>query len=120
MTTTCLTAAAIALLAGTLVRAGQPLDIRVTPRQALEPATLAITALVEPDASNRAVRIEAEAATFYRSSVVPLEGEDAPRTTRVEFHGLPGGEYEVRAILLGSDGRLRASVTRDLIVLGAR
>jgi hypothetical protein len=115
-----LAAAAIAIVTGTAAVAGERVDMRVPPRQALEPATVVVTAIVEPDSSNRAVQIEAEAADFYRSSMVPLDGEDGPRTTRVEFHGLPGGQYEVRMVVLGAEGRPRASAARDVTVAGGR
>jgi hypothetical protein len=40
---------------------------------------------------------------------VELAGDKAARTNRFEFRSLPSGSYEVTAILLGADGRERAS-----------
>ena len=112
--------AALALLAATPLQAGERLAMRLTPRNAFEPATVTVTATVERDDENRAMAIEAESADFYRSSVVPLEGKDAARTTRIEFRGLPGGQYVVRTTLLGSDGRPRASTAQELNIIGIR
>jgi hypothetical protein len=108
------------MLAATPLDAGERVAIRVTPVHAFEPATVTVTAIVERDAQNRAIEIQAESADFYRSSLVPLEGESAPRTTTLEFRGLPSGQYEVRIILLGPDGRPRGSTTQDLDVIATR
>lgn len=116
----CRTIAALAVLAATTLEAGERVTMRLTPVHALEPATVTVTAVVERDVQNRAMEIEVESADFYRSSRVTLEGESAPRTTAVEFRGLSGGQYEVRVILLGQDGRPRASATQDLDVIQTR
>ena len=114
------TLAALTLLAATPLEAGERLAMRLSPMHAFEPATVVVTATVERDAQNRAMEIEAESTDFYRSSLVPLEGENAPRITTVEFRGLPGGKYEMRLILVGSDGRARASATRELEIISTR
>jgi hypothetical protein len=114
------TLTALTLLAATPLEAGERLAMRLSRTRAFEPATVVVTATVERDAQNRAMEIEAESSDFYRSSLVPLEGENAPRTTTVEFRGLPGGKYEVRLILLGSDGQARASAARDLDIISTR
>ena len=46
------------------------------------PATVRVTAIVERDAQNRAMEVVADSDGFYRSSLIPLEGENAPRTTK--------------------------------------
>ena len=60
---------------------------------------------VERDASNRILRITAESDSFYRSSEIQLEGDQAPRTTTFEFRSLPPGIYEVKVMLIGADGK---------------
>jgi hypothetical protein len=87
-------------------REGNRLDIRVTPSVAIAPANLRVRATIEVNRSNRAVEIIAESDNFYRSSEIPLDGDKAPRTTQLEFRGLPGGDYAVRAVLKGAGGVL--------------
>jgi len=91
-----------------LVRAKEPLSIRVSPAISFAPANLAIRASIEPDTSNRALEIVADSDQFYRSSVVQLDGERAPKTSIFAFQSLPPGEYEVKAALIGVDGQARA------------
>src|SRR5262249_36731911 len=98
------------------VAAKEPLSIRVSPAMSFAPANLVIRTRVEPDASNRAVEIVADSDQFYRSSVVQLDGERAPRTSMFEFRSLPPGVYEVKAALIGADGRARATARGHVIV----
>jgi len=98
----------IAIAAATSIGANQPLAIRVSPAVAFAPANLVVRATVEPDADNREMEIVADAASFYRSSTISLEGASAPRTTQFEFRSLPPGEYEVTAVVTGAGGRRRA------------
>jgi hypothetical protein len=112
--------AAVVLLATSPLEAGEQLAMRVTPTVAFEPATVVITTTVERDPHNRAMEVVAESDGFYRSSRVPLEGESAARTTTFEFRALPGGQYEVRTILLDTDGKVRASAAQDLQVISTR
>ena len=88
--------------------AKEPLSIRVSPAVAFAPANMVVRTSIEPDASNRAVEIVADSDQFYRSSQVQLDGERAPRTSIFEFRSLPPGAYEVKAALIGVDGRARA------------
>ena len=37
-----------------------------------------------------------------------LEGDRAAKTTQFEFRSLPPGEYDVRVVVTGADGRQRA------------
>ena len=99
------------LLAASAVSLGanERLSMRVSPSVSFAPANLVVQATVQADNTNRAIEIIAESAEFYRSSEIPLEGEHAPRTTRLEFKGLPGGVYEVRAVLKGTGGHELAS-----------
>ena len=90
------------------VAAKEPLSIRVSPAVSFAPANMVVRTSIEPDASNRAVEIVADSDQFYRSSLVQLDGERAPRTSLFEFRSLPPGEYEVKAALIGVDGQARA------------
>ena len=92
----------------TVVGAREPLSIRASPAASFAPANLVIRTRLEPDADNRAMEVVAESDGFYRSSAIQLEGDRAPRTTTFEFRSLPAGEYEITAVVIGTDGRRRA------------
>ena len=98
------------------LRAVERLTIAVSPAVALAPATVQVRAAVDASPENRAIQIVAESAGFYRSSEIPLDGAQAPRTTIVEFRGLPGGSYTVTAVLIRTNDRAVAS--RRLQVMG--
>lgn len=102
------TALAIAALAPAMGQAKEPLSVRVSPLQSFAPANLSIRATVEPDFNNRAMEVVADSEQFYRSSMIPLEGDRAPRVTLVKFLSLPSGDYDVTAVLIGADGHRRA------------
>jgi len=72
---------------------------------------------VEPDARNRTLVVVADSAEFYRSSEFTLDGEDAVRTHWIDWYRLPAGQYEIQAVVHGTDGR-RAAVSRPHTVLG--
>ncbi len=112
--------AALTMLAAAPLEAGERVSMRVTPVHAFEPATVRVTATIERDAQNRAMEIVADSEGFYRSSLIPLEGENAPRTTTIDFRGLPGGDYEVRIILLDAGGRPRATAVQSLDVISTK
>jgi hypothetical protein len=98
----------VALTPNAFVAAKEPLSIRVSPAVSFAPADMLVRTSIEPDASNRAVEIMADSDQFFRSSLVQLDGERAPRTSIFEIRSLPPGEYEVKAALIGVDGRARA------------
>ena len=106
----------LALLATSPLGAGERLTMRVSPRMATAPATLVVDAVAERDPANRAVQILVDSGEYYRSSVMQLDGDEAPRTTTVRYEGVPGGSYEVRVILFGSDGKPRAETSRQVEV----
>jgi len=108
----------ILLLAGwQSLGAGERLTLKVSPAVSFAPANLVVRTTILADADNRAVEIVAESDDFYRSSQVQLEGERAARTTTFEFRSLPPGTYEVRANLLGADGRSRAMSRQQVNVI---
>jgi len=99
--------------------AGDKFSVKVFPAVAFAPADLTIRTIVESDPENRAVRIAAESADFYRSSEIGLEGDRAPRTTTFEFRGLPTGTYEIQGTLLGPSGRQRAMARQQVNVISS-
>jgi hypothetical protein len=92
------------------------LTIRVSPRVAHAPGRIVVRTTIERHVANRAIQVVAESIEYYRSSTVHLDGDQAARTTVVQFRGLPLGEYRVSATLLGTGDAILASVYRDVIV----
>jgi hypothetical protein len=83
------------------------LRIEVTPRVSAAPAMVRVRAIVTPDASNRALQIVADSGSFYRSSMVPLDGANAAMVTETTIKNLPGGDYDVTVTLVEADGKRR-------------
>ena len=54
---------------------------------------------------------------YYRSSDIQLDGDRAPRTTLVQFKSVPGGVYEVSAILKGEGDEELAFARYELRVV---
>ena len=94
------------------------LRIEVTPRISPAPASVRVRAIVPPEASNRALQITADSGAYYRSSLVPLDGENAAQITETLLKNLPGGEYEVSVALVETGGR-RTVDRRQIVVTSA-
>ena len=113
------------LLVGLLMTLSAPLGadnrlaIRVSPAVSFAPAHLVVKTIIEAAHENRAVEIIAESETFYRSSEVELDGEHAPHTTMFEFKSLPGGTYDVTAILRDVNGKTLRMATQQVDVIPA-
>ncbi len=88
--------------------ANQPLAVKASPAISFAPANLIIRTSVDPHADNRSMEVVAESGDFYRSSTVPLAGDQAPKTAQFYFRSLPPGEYEISATVIASDGHRRA------------
>jgi len=112
-------ACGLLLTAALTVNAGERLTIAVSPLQSFAPTNLTVRIHVAPDVDNRALEVTAESGEYFRSSLIPLDGKEAPRTIAVELRGLPGGDYQVRGTLIDNAGRPRASVRQQVIVLAA-
>jgi hypothetical protein len=108
----------VALTASSLtVGAGEKFTMKASPEISFAPAHLTVRTVVEPDADNRALEIIIDSADFYRSSLIQLEGDQAPRTSVIEFRSVPGGSYQISARLLGQGGESRAYVRRIVDVI---
>lgn len=107
--------AAACLLAPLTLDADDVVELRLRGRYYSEPATIRITVAVEPNAANRALRIEADGDRLFRSSEVRLSGENARRIHTIEFKNLPAGYYTVRAAVL-SNASVRGAAEDSLIV----
>jgi hypothetical protein len=110
---------ALALLATSPVGADERLTMRLSPRIALAPATLVIDAVAEKDPENRGLQVQVDSGEYYRSSLIQLDGDQAPRTTTIRYEGVPSGSYEVRVILLGPGGHPRATTIRNVEILSS-
>ena len=108
---------AVALTSNASLTARAPLSIRVSPAAAFAPSNLFVRTTIEPDSSNRAIEIVADSDQFYRSSLVQLDGDRAPKTSIFEFRSLPSGEYEVKAALIGVGGHERAIARAHVTVI---
>ncbi len=111
------------LLVGLLVASAGPLgadarlSMKVSPAVAFAPANLTMRATVVPDSKNRMLQIIAESDDYYRSSEIQLDGDRAPRTTLVYFKSVPGGVYQVSALLKGERGEELAFAQYDVNVV---
>jgi hypothetical protein len=115
-------AAALAVLTASLVAsapgltAHDKISLRVTPTVSREPAYVNVITQIERDPANRSLQITAESADFYRSSMINLDGEQAPRVTEVSFKSLPGGDYRISAVLVDNQGRKSVAQSSLLVV----
>ena len=98
--------------------AAEPMIVTIYPAVSMAPANVRVQARIEANAANRAIEITADSQNFYRSSIIPLDGASAPRVNVFEFRGLPGGKYEVTAVLIGDNGRRRAYQRQTLNIVG--
>jgi hypothetical protein len=96
------------LLLATPLNGAERLTTTMWPFFAIAPGTVRVRATIEAHSDNRAIRIAADSRDFYRSSEIPLNGEDAPRTTVVDLTNLPAGRYQVTAMLIDVQGRMTA------------
>jgi hypothetical protein len=111
------------VLAGVLMLAaplgaGDRIAIRVSPSVAFAPANLIVRTTIENNHRNRLLEVVAESEDFYRSSEMPLDGENAPHTTLFEFRSVPGGTYRVRALVKDASGEPLGQAQANLNVIG--
>lgn len=81
------------------------LRIDVSPRFAHEPGAFRVRATVPRQASNRSLHVVAESGEYYRSSLIPLDGENAAMITELFLQNLPKGAYQVSVILTEATGK---------------
>jgi hypothetical protein len=98
--------------------ADEVVEIRLRGRYFSEPATVQITVAVEPAKNHRALVIEADGESYFRSSSLALAGEGEKRLHSVEFKNLPAGTYILRAQVRSAQDVL-ATATQDLVVTGS-
>jgi hypothetical protein len=106
------------MLAAPIVRAEKELALRVTPQFCYEGCDVRVTVRVQPDAQNRALRIEADSPDYFRASQIELSGDSAARLHTLTLQSPPSGGYAVRAIVVRANGA-RLFSTVKLEVLGS-
>jgi hypothetical protein len=104
---------------GSQAAAGDKITLKASPAISFAPAHLFVSTNIEADPANRELEIVAESPDFFRSSVIELDGDRAPRTSTVEFASLPGGVYDVTARLLGPNREVRGYAHRMINVLAS-
>jgi hypothetical protein len=102
---------------GLRTSADAPLTMTVAPHIWFAPADLRVRVELTPAARNRSLVVVAESEDYFRSSEIPLEGAESPRSLTVQFRGLPQGEYLVSGEVQDADGRTIATVRQDVRVL---
>jgi hypothetical protein len=96
----------VLLIVGPLVEAADapPVTVAVRPSITWAGGDVRTTVRTPRDRRNRELRIVVEAADYYASSDVQLDGDAAAATHQFTWKALPGGAYRVEAILLREDG----------------
>ena len=97
----------------------EQLTVQVSPARSFAPSTLRIHVRIEPSSENRSLLIVADSGEYYRSSVIPLEGADAPATFTLSYRDVPGGYYRVHCVLVDGAGRERAVARAMLSVISS-
>ena len=92
-------------------------SVTISPVVAFAGADLRVVVRVQPDAGNRRLQLSVDAPTFYASTERQLDGVDGARAHTFSLHELPAGDYEITAVLQGSDG-VRSKITRQFKVMG--
>jgi len=104
LTTRVMTTALLLALGVTGTRAQDPVRITVSPAFAFAPAFLRVRVYVEPNAANRTLTITADSDSYYRSSLIELEGDTSARTFFIELKHVPAGQYHLSAVVRNGSG----------------
>lgn len=92
-------------------------SVTVSPVVAFAGADLRVVVRVLPDAGNRRLQLSVDAPTFYASTERQLDGVDGARAHTFNLQELPAGDYQIVAVLEGSNG-VRTRLTRNFKVMG--
>ena len=104
------------MTAGGETTASEKLSLRVTPNVSSAPSNVIVKATIAKDKANRWLTVEADSGTFFRSSAIQLDGDNAPTVTEIRLSNLPSGEYAVSAVLRNNLGE-EIMVKRTVLVL---
>jgi hypothetical protein len=117
-TAAAIVATSLLLAATDRLDADARLTLTVTPNISSAPSTVVVRATVPKDAANRALHIEADSGSFFRSSEIQLDGDRAPLITEVRLKNLPSGDYTVMAVLRDQDGH-QTAVRHNVLILAS-
>ena len=92
------------------------LRLDVSPRITHAPGAFRIRATVPRQASNRTLHVIADSGEYYRSSLIPLDGENAAMITELFLENLPRGAYQVSVVLTDAEGK--ETVESRLVAVG--
>jgi hypothetical protein len=105
------------LLIALAAEATPQIEVSVSPTYGFEPVNLVVAVVTASHADNRILRVVAESEEFVSSSDRQLEGSGSPRVARFEFRAIPAGAYEIRATLIGPNGKVRAEADAAAMVI---
>jgi hypothetical protein len=100
----CVPVTALLLVAPVAADEAPAVTIKVRPAVLFAGGDVRTTVRTPRDPRNRGLRVIVEAADYYASSDVQLDGVGAAATHQFTWKDLPGGAYRVEAILLREDG----------------
>ena len=83
----------------------RPIELRLTSRFAISPATMRSLVRVAPHEDNRKLRIEIDSPGYFRASEIDLDGLNAPPNHYFTWSELPAGSYSIVVTVLGTNGR---------------
>jgi hypothetical protein len=95
---------ALLLVAPAVADEAPAVSIKVRPAVLFAGGEVRTTVRTPRDPRNRELRVIVEAADYYASSDVQLDGVDGAATHQFTWKSLPGGTYRVEAILLRENG----------------
>ena len=95
-----------------------PVTVNIRPLVLFAGGDVRTTVRTPRDPRNRELRIIVEAADYYASSDVQLDGDGAAATHQHTWKALPGGAYRVEAILLRADGERRTATSCFAVLSG--
>ena len=103
------------------VGAGKPqsqelLKLQISPLVSQAPGFVSVRAIVDVSDDNRLLEVSAVSQDFARSSTIELSGKSGPAVNTFSYPNLPAGQYEVRAVLIGTNG-VRATLARTARVV---
>jgi len=111
--------AAVALVLHSALAGGSSpsVAVRMLRRVAIAPADLTVYVTVERHNTNRYLKVSADSPNFFRSSEVPLNGDQGAVVSVFNFRQLPSGVYEIQAELIGEGGHTTNMARCEAIVM---
>ena len=103
------------LTGGKPLNGNELLRIQISPLVAAAPAVITVRTVVDMSDDNRELEVTAQSPDFARRSTIDLD-RAASRVNVFNFTNLPAGQYDVSAVLIGTNG-VRATSTRTVLVM---